>query len=425
MASHSLHTTPDGKRYYRIFVSRGRGESNYSKRWYIPDGLSARTIERELRKVESQFEADCAAGLVSSRAEKKAAEAAAAAQAAKIETVKQFGERVFMPEKELTCTENTRYSFQLNLDNHIYPAIGSIKLPDVTPAQINALLLQLQKDGMKHASCVKVYTILNLLFKSAFLQDLIQVNPMARVNRPKAPKTENMEKGIKAYSQTELASILQAVKTEPLKWQVYINLAAETGCRNGELCGLKWENIDIPAGEIIVKVNLCYTPTRGVYEDTTKSGYSRVVYFSPETGALLQQFKEQTEAANKKRAARLLKEGKPLEYDKVRNSEFVFTEKGCASPMHPQAPGRYFQRFGENNGIEDFHPHKLRHSFASIAITNGADIASVSEVLGHADKATTLRMYTHADESSKKRAAQIFLTAVNGSPAKDTEAAEA
>ena len=58
------------------------------------------------------------------------------------------------------------------------------------------------------------------------------------------------------------------------------------------------------------------------------------------------------------------------------------------------------------------HPHKLRHSFASIAITNGADVASVSEKLGHSDKAVTLRMYTHANEESIKRASQIFREAL-------------
>ena len=62
--------------------------------------------------------------------------------------------------------------------------------------------------------------------------------------------------------------------------------------------------------------------------------------------------------------------------------------------------------------IKNLHPHKLRHSFASIAITSGADVASVSEILGHSDKAVTLRMYTHADEKSKKRASSIYRNAL-------------
>ena len=69
-------------------------------------------------------------------------------------------------------------------------------------------------------------------------------------------------------------------------------------------------------------------------------------------------------------------------------------------------------RFAKKYGVEDMPPHKLRHSFASIAITNGADVASVSEKLGHSDKAVTLRMYTHADEESMKRASQIFRDAI-------------
>ena len=61
---------------------------------------------------------------------------------------------------------------------------------------------------------------------------------------------------------------------------------------------------------------------------------------------------------------------------------------------------------------EAYTAEEIRHSFASIAITNGADIASVSEKLGHTDKAVTLRMYTHADQESIKRASQIFRDAI-------------
>ena len=80
--------------------------------------------------------------------------------------------------------------------------------------------------------------------------------------------------------------------------------------------------------------------------------------------------------------------------------------------MHPQSPTRYLKKFSKRHGIPDMHPHKLRHSFASVAITNGADVASVSEKLGHSDKAVTLRMYTHADQESIKRAGNIFRDAI-------------
>ena len=56
-------------------------------------------------------------------------------------------------------------------------------------------------------------------------------------------------------------------------------------------------------------------------------------------------------------------------------------------------------------GLEDFHPHKLRHSFASIAIEQGADVAAVSKCLGHSTIQTTLAVYTHTNQAATRRAA--------------------
>ncbi len=95
--------------------------------------------------------------------------------------------------------------------------------------------------------------------------------------------------------------------------------------------------------------------------------------------------------------------------------DWVFRQDGSTMPMHPTSPKTFLNRFSKKYGIEDFHCHKLRHSFASVAITNGADIASVSEKLGHADKSTTLRMYTHADAEAQKRAGDIFRNALKRS----------
>lgn len=88
-------------------------------------------------------------------------------------------------------------------------------------------------------------------------------------------------------------------------------------------------------------------------------------------------------------------------------SQFVFTQESSPNPMHPQTPTRYFKKFEKRYGIKDFHPHKLRHSSASVAITNGADVVSVSHRLGHSDTAVTLRMYAHANEESIRRAGEI------------------
>lgn len=392
MASTRKLTTKDGKAFYEISVSRGRGKSRLTRRWYPPDGWSRKAIDRELQAVAAEFERQSDAGEIISRAERRDKEAQAAAEAAKILTLRQYGETAFMPAKSVTMSENGRCAYQGNLNHWIYPALGDLKMPDITPANISSLLLSMQSQGKAHATCVKVYTILHSLFKMAYMSDVIQVNPMDKVERPKFRKGEIKDRDVEAYTPEEVQRIFAALESEPLKWRVLLRLLIDTGIRRGECCALQWKHVDFDSGAITIAGNLCYTSTKGVYLDTPKNGHTRTVYAGAYTLTLLRQLRtEQTQKAI---------------------SQYVFTKEGSPEPMHPQSPTRYLKKFSERYSVPDLHPHKLRHTFASIAITNVADVASVSEALGHTDKAVTLRMYTHADQESISQAAQIVREAI-------------
>ena len=384
--------TKDGRTFYEIQVSRGRSRSRLTSRWYPPEGWSQKAIDRELAKVAAEFERRCDNGEAISRAEQKEKDLLQKQEAAKIQTLRQYGERVFMPAKTVTISENSRSSFQGNLDRWIYPALGEMKMPDITAANISALLLDMQAQGKAHATCIKVYTVLKSLFKMAYLSDIIQKNPMDKVERPKQRKDEVRGIEAEAYTIEEVKHILSCLEKEPLKWQALIRLLVDTGIRRGECCGLQWKDVDFKGNTITVAGNLCYTPQKGVYLDIPKNGKTRIIDVDADVIALLQQLRQQQ--------------------DSHALSAFIFTQDNSPEPMHPQSPTRYLKKFAARYGIDDLHPHKLRHSFASIAITNGADIASVSEKLGHSDKAVTLRMYTHADAESMKRASQIFRDAL-------------
>lgn len=398
MASIKLSETKDGRRFFQICVSRGYGKSPYKTRWYWPDGWSKRTAEREAAKQAAAFELACQNGEVLNRAQEREKAAQEAAEAAKLKTVRQYADGVFMPTKEATFSENARSSYRMFLDKHIFPALGDVLLTEVTPAMISKLLVDFQRAGYAHATAVKLYNILNGVFEMAFLDDSIPMNPMLKVKRPAPRKGEQpKEESDKAYTVQELGYILSCAAQEPLQWQTYISLAADTGLRRGELCGLQWADIDFRAGTVTVRRNLQYTPAAGVYETSPKNGKVRVVDVGMDVLDLLKQLRA-------KQAESCI-------------SRWCFTQEGTGEPMHPQSPTRYFKKFGERYGVKDFHPHKLRHSSASIAITSGADMVSVSERLGHSDTAVTLRMYAHANEESIRRAGQIVrdaLKAQNG-----------
>lgn len=398
MASVKLNETKDGRRFFQICVSRGYGKAPYKTRWYWPDGWSKRTAEREAAKQAAAFELACKNGEVLNRTQEREKAAQEAAEAAKLKTVRQYADGVFMPAKEATFSENARSSYRMFLDKHILPVLGDVLFVEVSPAMISKLLIDFQRAGYAHATTVKLYNILNGLFEMAFLDDSIPMNPMLKVKRPAPRKDEQpQEESDKAYTVQELSYILSCAAQEPLQWQTYISLAADTGLRRGECCGLQWSDIDFKAGTVTVRRNLQYTTAAGVYATSPKNGKVRVVDVGPETLALLKQLRE-------KQVQSCI-------------SKWCFTQEGTAEPMHPQSPTRYFKKFGQRYGVKDFHPHKLRHSSASIAITNGADVVSVSERLGHSDTAVTLRMYAHANEESIRRAGQTVrdaLKAQNG-----------
>lgn len=215
MASTKLMETKDGRRFFKISVSRGYGKSPYTMRWYWPDGWSKRTAERELAKQAAAFELKCSQGEVLNREEERQKEAEEHAEAAKLKTLRQYADGVFMATKEATFSENARSSYRMFFDKHIYPVLGNMLLTEITPAIVSKMLVDFQKAGYAHATTVKLYNILNGVFEMAFLDDSIPMNPMLKVKRPaprkdEAPKDESE----KALTVKELSYVLACVEWE-------------------------------------------------------------------------------------------------------------------------------------------------------------------------------------------------------------------
>lgn len=392
MATVTKRTDKHGDLVYYIRASDGMGR-RISRSWKPERSWSEKTIERELARYCSKLEEEFEAKELLTVSEQEAQEHKEAIERAQLKTVHQYCAEVYMPTKAVTCSENTRYNYELFLKGYIYPAIGEQLLTEVSPAMLKSLITNYQR-GRAHASAVKLYNILNGIFEMAFLDDSIPINPMLKVPRPKPRKNEKVKDSADlAYTAEEAAHILECLEQEPLKWKVYVSLLIDSGLRRGEATALTWENVNFKDGYITVRQNAQYTADKGVYIDTPKNGKVRRVDVGEQTLSLLHQLR--------------VEQGKTVGF-----SKWVFTQEGSTEMMHPQSPTHYFKQFGKRYGIKDFHPHKLRHSYASIAITNGADVVSVSERLGHSDTAVTLRMYAHANEESIRRAGQIARDAI-------------
>lgn len=391
MASCRLRTRKNGTQFYEIRAFRSSADKCVSMTWDVPSGWSSDRIQKELSKVANKFEEKVKNGEILTRQEVKEIEKEKRSEAEKNPTVKQYIETVYMPEKSVAFAENTRDSYQRTFDNHIIPAIGDKLIKDVTTPDLRSLLVSYQKSGKSHASCIKLYNILNSLFDYAETGETIDHNPVSKKIRPKAAKDEEIEpESEKALSADDLNYVLECVKQEPTMWQAFIMLAADTGLRRGEECGLQWTDINFKQKTITVRRNAQYSPSKGIYVTTLKNKEVRKVDIGEETCTLLKALKKEQ-----------------------KKSVWVFTKKRSSDIIFPTTPTLYYRSFGKKYNIENFHPHTLRHTSASIAITNGADVASVADRLGHKDPSVTLRMYTHANEESTKEAGQAVRDALD------------
>ena len=410
--SKTLRTRKDGSRVYEIRVSRGRDPDTgkqltpYSMTWKIPENYSDKKAEREASKIEGQFIADCKAGKVLTKQEQKQRDKEIAEQkererieAENKPTFEKYVE-VFLNRLQATGrAAGTVESYTRTL-NRAAEIMGSHRITDITTLMVRKYIDDMMTNNdFKASTQTRHFAVLRLLFESAVDDGIITTSPMDRMKRPKKPKEEIMAENAKekAYGESEVKHILECLDCEPMKWRTLITVMLDTGCRRGEICGLKWENVNLDTGEVNICNNRQYTPGKGVYDTSPKNGKSRTVFLTMPALALLKRW-------SREQRLELFKHG-------VSCKGYVFNGI-YGDGMHPSHISRYFKQFGERYGIPNFHPHALRHTMATISIANGADVVSVSKKLGHSNIALTLNVYSHANEEAQRRANDVLANAI-------------
>ena len=188
-----------------------------------------------------------------------------------------------------------------------------------------------------------------------------------------------------------MGRILRALDTEPLKWRAAVHLLLVSGCRRGELLGLKWDRVDWERGAVRIDCALLYARDRGVYEGTPKTRDSvRTILLPPETMALLAEYRSWLEEQRRELGARWT------------DTPYVFPgERG--GPMNPSHLGNWLHRFQERHALPHLNPHAFRHTMTSLLLFHGVDTVSVSHRLGHSSVATTTAIYSHVMEQAESR----------------------
>lgn len=369
---------------YQIEVYRGRDSEGkklkpYSTTWKIPDNWkSPAKIQKELDRVAVQFELDCKAGTVP--LEKK--------------TFKQYSDYV-MELKERDNKHRTIHRYK-QLLVRINEEIGHMKLTDINGEHLNRLYIKLGKPGankntgkpLSPQTIQHHHRVIHLIFTQAVKEKLFMYN-IADTSTP--PKVEKNEADF--FELEEVLAIRVALHKQPLKWQAIVSLLIDTGARRAEILGLKWGDIYFENNQIHIQRDLLYTSERGIFEDTTKTKEKRIVNIAPEITDLIKAYKIEM-----------------LEYrigcgSAWTETGFCFT-KDTGLPMNRNSINNWLDRFSKNNSLPKIHPHKFRHTQASLLYATGENPIVISKRLGHKQVSTTQNIYSHMLEGGDRSASE-------------------
>lgn len=245
-------------------------------------------------------------------------------------------------------------------------------------------------EPLSEKTVLAYHRLISIILAQAEMEMLVPYNAAAKATPPKANKKSP------TYFQPETVSdILEALEQEPLKWRLITHLMIVTGCRRGEIMGLKWQKVDFEASRITIDTALVVSPSKGVYETSTKTGNTRYLVLPAETMHLLKEHK-------KAQLALQLANG-----DRWMHTGYVFTQDNGDS-MHPDSVTAWLSEFSRRHGLPHIHPHAFRHTVASVLLGSGTDVVTVAAQLGHANATTTETVYAHIIEENKAKATECI-----------------
>ncbi len=245
-------------------------------------------------------------------------------------------------------------------------------------------------EGLSPKTILEHHRLISSVLAQAEREMLVPYNAAEKASPPKVRRKEP-----NYFQPDEMATILDALDTEPLKWRTITNLLIVTGCRRGEIMGLRWEKVDLNTGWIRIDSALLHSKERGTYESTTKTEDVRRLLLPKETIDLLRQHRIEQ--------LRL----QMVNGDRWCQTGYVFTQDN-GEPMSPDSITGWLSEFSKRHDLPHINPHAFRHTVASTLLANGHDIVTVSKQLGHSNVVTTGSFYSHIIEENKAKATECI-----------------
>ena len=413
---------------YRITVSNGydiQGKKIREKITFTPDPtMTAKQQQKALDRFVFEFEEKVKNGKY--------------LKGEKI-TLQVFSEK-WMKEYCLNNLSPTTYhSYQQYLDQKILPALGHLKLTKIQPMHLQSFYNNLLEGGVRKdgkeggystSTIKKCHAILSSILNIAVHWQVIESNPCERVT---APKQKEIKDDIKYFNLEQSEAFLNAIEMEysstykahdriddtgkkyhveaytearelPLQLKVYFYLALFGGLRRGELIALTWDDINFTDNTVSVTKSTGYANKTTITKVPKNKSSIRTINIPKPTMELLKKYKKDQQELR-------ISLG-----DQWQDGNYIFIQWN-GKQMNLSTPYQAFKEIINkyNDTLDDkgiklpnIPLHGLRHTSATLLISENIDVRTVSARLGHAQTSTTMNIYAHSLKKSDEIAADTL-----------------
>lgn len=282
-------------------------------------------------------------------------------------------------EKKKYVKKSTYAAYQLLIQNHIKPYFGD--LYKVNEEKVQQFVFDKLDAGLSEKTIRDIIIVLKMILKFGIKNGYLEY---VQIDAKFPSKQE--KKNLDVLSKADQKKFMEHLRNNFTFKNLGIFICLSTGMRIGEICGLRWCDVDTVEGVIKVRHTL-----QRIYIIEGETRHTELLLDTPKTANSVRDIPMSSE---------LLKMLKSL--NKVVNENYYVISNDI-KPIEPRTYRNYYKKLCRQLDIPELKFHGLRHSFATRCIESKADYKTVSVLLGHSNISTTLNLYVHPNKEQKKK----------------------